>query len=104
MILAYCMLYILAIIDPQSATMYSGALLITGPLYYLAALLSTFLEEDFLNISIALYQSKWYLLATKERKMVLMILLMSQKSKTAKVGPVTNASLERFTGVSSIKS
>lgn len=94
------MLYILILIDPRKAMMYSGALMITACLYFLASLVSTLIEQEFQNIALSLYQSKWYLLAEDQCKMVTMIQMISQKAKAVKVGPFTTASLERFTFVS----
>lgn len=97
MVFAHCMLYILILIDPHKALMYGGSLVITAFIYFFASLIASIVEQEFQNISMSLNQSKWYLLFPKERKMFVMIQMMSQKIKTIKVGPFGNASLERFT-------
>lgn len=100
MIGANCLLYMLMLVDPRQSIMYSGSLIITAGIYFFASVISTLVGQGFDNIGEALYQSKWYLLAVKERKMFLMVLMMSQKSKAIEVGPFANSSLERYTDVS----
>lgn len=92
-------LFIMAIIAPSQLAGYGLSALLVSSQYVFVSVLGTGLKMALQNIGTKIYASKWYFLGANDRKVVLKIMMISQKSLTLKVGPFVEANLERLTGV-----
>lgn len=102
MITASLMLFSLSMIDRGRMAAFTLACSICISQYLMVSLLSALVKDALLDVGVQIYMSQWYLLSVDDRKSVMMILLMAQRSKTLRVGIFGDASLDRFTDVRNI--
>lgn len=101
MVIGACMLYVLSLIDPARIFSFAPACGIVIAQYLIVSLLSTLVKDALHDVGMRLYTSQWHFMAIQDRKSMMMILAMAQQSKTLTVWSFADASLERFTDVSS---
>lgn len=99
MIMASLMLFTLSLIDRGRMATFFLACFITILQYFVVSFLSDLVKSALTDIGIRIYTSKWYYLSIDDQKTVMMILNMTQRSKTLRAGGFGDASLDRFSDV-----
>ncbi|XP_063697572.1 uncharacterized protein LOC134828522 [Culicoides brevitarsis] len=99
MIMASCMYYVLSLVEPTRMISFTPASSICVFQYFIVSLLSTLVKDALHDVAMKLYESEWYKLPPKTLKDMLLVMAMSQRTKSLQVWSLSEASLERFTRV-----